>query len=657
MKWADLQRRIDTGEDSPSELQELLNAFGFVLTEKQVVPSAVVDDIDFGAVRSFLKAQGLDTEQAPQPAREDDLRNASVVDEFDGVLRPTLYGLMVFGRDPQAYPHTLSLFVQCAAYGGSDQAAEVLTAADGKGRLEDQVNRAMGWFRSLGRKESYQGLYRRDIPLVPENALREALVNAVIHRDYAITGSQVLLEVFDDRIVVTSPGALPSHMTVDQARNGGAPALPQRNDGERHGRQRTHGTPGARMVDDAACDDALQRDRAGPRQRRAQPIRPGDVSPAAGLRRMSSTTVVERLASSLEAAADHNPNDAVKPAAILWTDPDSRWQPIIPQLLPLMPHLLSSASTIPPTAADPRSGCAASSRGPWTLPDPRRVDAGPLPARCGPRGTGRSGELSPSPQTSDRAPVPGRLLETEERPGLDGGSLPRFRGRRPRTGRRRRRGHPGCHAPRSRRASCYHPGAGAAGPAPRSGGFRRALLRRSGQRPADLDERLRAGEGTLGWCPVERLPVALPGGFRLRPGEGRRVGRGGAARKARRGRGNRCGTGLPSPRRRTRVCPKLLRKAMPDDLFAERSSWPQNNEGGRNGPAARLFRNSKARRPPPGKRSSPSRTTTVSGAAGSGRSWERLLWRTPSAPGRAGHRRLERAWRGIHCADGRAVRR
>ena len=223
MKWADLQRRIAAGEDSPSELQELLNAFGFVLTEKQVVPSAVVDDIDFGAVRSFMKAQGLDTEQAPQPAREDDLRNASVVDEFDGVLRPTLYGLMVFGRDPQAYPHTLSLFVQCAAYGGSDQAAEVLTAADGKGRLEDQVNRAMGWFRSLGRKESYEGLYRRDIPLVPENALREALVNAVIHRDYAITGSQVLLEVFDDRIVVTSPGALPNHMTVDQARKGGAP--------------------------------------------------------------------------------------------------------------------------------------------------------------------------------------------------------------------------------------------------------------------------------------------------------------------------------------------------------------------------------------------------------------------------------------------------
>ena len=218
-----IRRGRATVAPSPSELQELLNAFGLVLTEKQIIPSAAVDDIDFGAVRSYMRAQGLDMEEAPQPAREDDLRNASVVDELDGVPRPTLYGLMTFGRDPQAFPHTLSLFVQCAAYGGADQAAEVLSAGEGRGRLEDQVNRAMGWFRSLGRRESYEGNHRRDIPPAPEHALREALVNAVIHRDYAITGSQVLLEVFDDRIVVTSPGALPNHMTVEQARMGGAP--------------------------------------------------------------------------------------------------------------------------------------------------------------------------------------------------------------------------------------------------------------------------------------------------------------------------------------------------------------------------------------------------------------------------------------------------
>ncbi|MCY4294127.1 MAG: hypothetical protein OXC58_04735 [Acidimicrobiaceae bacterium] len=52
-------------------------------------------------------------------------------------------------------------------------------------------------------------------------ALREALVNSVAHRDYAITGAKVLLEVFASRVEVTSPGTLPNHMTTDSVRAGG----------------------------------------------------------------------------------------------------------------------------------------------------------------------------------------------------------------------------------------------------------------------------------------------------------------------------------------------------------------------------------------------------------------------------------------------------
>ncbi len=53
------------------------------------------------------------------------------------------------------------------------------------------------------------------------------------------------------------------------------------------------------------------------------------------------TTVIEALARSLEGAAKYNPNDVVRPVAILWTDHDSQWQPIIPQLRRLMPQLLT----------------------------------------------------------------------------------------------------------------------------------------------------------------------------------------------------------------------------------------------------------------------------------------------------------------------------
>ena len=172
-----------------------------------------------------MRKQGLDPDQAPQPAREDDLRNAGIVDELDAVLRPTLYGLMVFGRDPQAHPHTLSLSVQRAACGGADRAADVLSAAEARGRLEDQVQRAMGWFAASAGARCTRG----SAPGHPAGARARVAGGAGQRRhpprlrDYAITGSQAMLEAFDDRIVVTSPGALPNHMTVDRARMGGAP--------------------------------------------------------------------------------------------------------------------------------------------------------------------------------------------------------------------------------------------------------------------------------------------------------------------------------------------------------------------------------------------------------------------------------------------------
>ena len=207
----------------PAERQELFNDFGFVLTEEQVIRAATIEDIDRDAFRSFLRAQGLETDEEPQPPLEEDMKNAGLLAMSDENLHPTLYGVMVFGRDPQNHPQTSSFFIQCAAYAGLDRATDVVSVADAKGRLEVQINRAMGWGRILGRKEIYRGILRHDVPLIPDSALREALVNAVIHREYAITGSSVLFEVFSDRIDVTSPGTLPNHMEVESVRAGSRP--------------------------------------------------------------------------------------------------------------------------------------------------------------------------------------------------------------------------------------------------------------------------------------------------------------------------------------------------------------------------------------------------------------------------------------------------
>lgn len=218
-----VRRERSSVEPSPTELQELYNAFGYILTEERTIEDATVEHIDMGAFHSYLKRMRFDTEEDPQPDDRDDLRNRGVLAEIGGALRATLYGVMSFGKEPQRYPQTRNFRVECVAYAGDDRASEVLQVADGAGRLDDQVERSVGWFMGLGRFESYRRLIREDRHLLPRAAIREALVNAVTHRDYAITGSKVLLEVFDDRVDVTSPGALPNHMTVERVRAGANP--------------------------------------------------------------------------------------------------------------------------------------------------------------------------------------------------------------------------------------------------------------------------------------------------------------------------------------------------------------------------------------------------------------------------------------------------
>ena len=70
MERHDIARRIKAGG---YRRQKTYDTFGFILTEEQVIPSARMEDIDLDAFRVFLRTQGLDTEEEPQPAIADDL--------------------------------------------------------------------------------------------------------------------------------------------------------------------------------------------------------------------------------------------------------------------------------------------------------------------------------------------------------------------------------------------------------------------------------------------------------------------------------------------------------------------------------------------------------------------------------------------------------
>jgi predicted HTH transcriptional regulator len=67
---------------------------------------------------------------------------------------------------------------------------------------------------------SVQGARRRDVPQYPPIALREAVVNAVVHADYSQAGSPIRVAIFDDRIEIENPGLLPFGLTLEDIRSG-----------------------------------------------------------------------------------------------------------------------------------------------------------------------------------------------------------------------------------------------------------------------------------------------------------------------------------------------------------------------------------------------------------------------------------------------------
>ena len=219
-----VRRGRTSAEPESTELQELYNVFGLVLTEERIIPGTTVGDIDAEAFRHFMQRRGVELGDDLGLALETDLRNREVLDaDIDGKLRATLFGLLCFGRAPQDHAPTRNFWIDLVVYAGDSRADEVVSSASARGRRDEQVRRAEDWLNSLGRHERYDGLLREDRWIVPRKAFRECLVNAVAHRDYSILGSRILVEVFDGRVVVTSAGALPNHKRPESVLAGGVP--------------------------------------------------------------------------------------------------------------------------------------------------------------------------------------------------------------------------------------------------------------------------------------------------------------------------------------------------------------------------------------------------------------------------------------------------
>ena len=193
----------------PDELRRLILERGDAGFEAQVLPEASRRDLDDDKIIAYVEQLGGLAAENPTALL---LGRGCLVDTPDGP-RPTVAGIILFGIEPQRWLRSAEIV--CVRYPGN-MMSDDFVREDIRGVLPDQVRRAEAFVASnMRRGMRIRGLAREDTPEYPISVVREAIVNAVSHRDYSVRGDSIRVLMFNDRLEVYSPGRLPGHVTLD----------------------------------------------------------------------------------------------------------------------------------------------------------------------------------------------------------------------------------------------------------------------------------------------------------------------------------------------------------------------------------------------------------------------------------------------------------
>lgn len=176
-----------------------------------IVDGVTLQDIDDGAITSFLKAS-IKSGRIYQNADRDDLltllQNLDLITS-EGKLRAA--AVLLFGKRPQRY--FIHSYFKIGKFGASD--ADLKFQDTVEGNIFEMVDRVIQLLkdRYLISPITYEGIQRVEKLEYPEEALREAVTNAIVHKDY--TDTTIQLSVYDDKLMLWNPGKLPVDIPLE----------------------------------------------------------------------------------------------------------------------------------------------------------------------------------------------------------------------------------------------------------------------------------------------------------------------------------------------------------------------------------------------------------------------------------------------------------
>jgi ATP-dependent DNA helicase RecG len=200
---------------SGDEIRDLAASRQTAEFETDVVPGAQADDLDQEILDEYL-----DNRELRGGARVG--TTAELLFEIGATDRqgnPTTAGILLFGKNPQMFfPQSGIVFVKFP--GNEPRGVDGGIGYGRRDELSGPLARlvARAWnvvFEEMRVGATVNGLEREELTEYPRFAVREALVNAVAHRDYRIQGRRIEIRMYSNRLEIISPGGLPGYITLD----------------------------------------------------------------------------------------------------------------------------------------------------------------------------------------------------------------------------------------------------------------------------------------------------------------------------------------------------------------------------------------------------------------------------------------------------------
>lgn len=148
------------------------------------------------------------------------LKNLGLVVSYAGKNVLSNGAIILFGPEKKREYYFPDARVSCARFRTTDK-SEFIDRLDIEGGPLDAVDAVPKFIKRNTRLYSkIQTFKRKDIPAYPELAIREVLVNALVHTEYSIVGMRILISIFSDRMEIQNPGMFPFGMTLEDFKSG-----------------------------------------------------------------------------------------------------------------------------------------------------------------------------------------------------------------------------------------------------------------------------------------------------------------------------------------------------------------------------------------------------------------------------------------------------